>query len=216
MDFPNAKKGIKKVYIAQFIVIIATLFSSSSWILISFSVGLFNDINFLLSPLGGANIILAALSTILLIITTIFCFIGYFQASKDEAEFKKSMICIILFAAFSVISSFFKIPNGMLSTIFNSAGTIFEMFVMIYATSGIINLSEKCERADMIKKGETVLRFLVITYIISALTAIAIRIFELSTNLRFILFIAGAINFIISIAQIIVYIRYLSLSIKML
>lgn len=104
----------------------------------------------------------------------------------------------------------------MISTILNSAGTIFEMFVMIYATSGIINLSEKCERPDLAKKGEVILRFFVFTYIIYALTTIAIRIFELSTHLRFVLVIAGAINFIVSIIQIIVYMKYLSLTKKML
>lgn len=216
MKYPNAKKGIKKVYIAQIFALSATLFSSASWLLISFSVDFIDDISFLLSPLGGANILLAFLSSSLLIITAVLSFLGYFQASKDEREFKRSMICILLFGVFTVIGSMFKVPNGMISTILNSAGTIFEMFVMIYATSGIINLSEKCERPDLAKKGEVILRFFVISYIIYALTTIAIRIFELSTHLRFVLVIAGAISFILSIIQIIVYMKYLSLTKKML
>ena len=217
MDRSNAEKGIKKVYIAQVFAIIASFFSSASWILTSFSIELFgNDIKLWLSPLGGANILLAFVSSVLLILTAVLSFLGYYQASKDEPEFKKSMICILLFGAFSVIGPLLKVPNGMISTIFNSAGTIFDMFVVIYATSGLINLSEKYERSDLAKKGETILRFFVVTYIISALSAIAIRISELSSHLQFVLVIAGFIGFVLSITQTIVYMKYLSQSKKML
>ena len=115
-----------------------------------------------------------------------------------------------------MIGPLLKVPNGMISTIFNSAGTIFDMFVVIYATSGLINLSEKYERSDLAKKGETILRFFVVTYIISALSAIAIRISELSSHLQFVLVIAGFIGFVLSITQTIVYMKYLSQSKKML
>ena len=145
----------------------------------------------------------------------IFNFIGFYQASKDEAEFKKAMICAIIVGVFSLIGFVFQIPNGTVYTIFSAASTIFEMFVMIFSISGLINICINQKRTDLAQKGDKLLKFLVITYIISSIDALVIRIFELSTHAKIISVIVGIIDFVLTVVQFVLYIRYLTQTLQM-
>ena len=80
---------------------------------------------------------------------------------------------------------------------------------MIFSISGLINICINQKRTDLAQKGDKLLKFLVITYIITSIDALIIRIFELSTQAKIVSVIFGVIDFILTIVQFVLYIKYL-------
>lgn len=217
MKYLNAEKGIKKIYISQFLYILtAVLVSITSLFSLFFkSVLTISELDELLG-LILVSVFFAFALTIALIGSAILGIIGYFQAARDEPEFRKPMICTFAFGITALASSFLQIPNDTLHTIFDSASTIIEMFVIIFALSGIIRLSVSCDRSDMADRGGSLMKIMVITYIISAMDALTIRIFELSQHAKIVSLIIGAIDLALIVTRYVLYLRYLRYSAKML
>lgn len=209
MKYLNAEKGIKKVYISQLFAIAAAALSCCSELLFD---AFDNNLTELLTRHLGAVFAGVAFSAILIvsiIVFNIIGFLGYWQASKDEPIFRKSMLCVAASGALTVIGVFFKIPNGMLHTIFSNAGTIVEMFVVIFAVSGLIELCSNCGCDDLSGTGDKMLKILVATYIVSSVNALIIRIFELSAQAQIISVIVGAIDLVLIVLRYAIYLRYL-------
>lgn len=216
MKYLNAEKGIKKVYISQIFAIIAAGLSSCSELLLD---AFNNNLTELLTRHLGVVFAGFALSIILIALIVAFNiigFLGYCQASKDEPQFKKSMLCVAASGVLTLIGVFFKLPNGMLHSIFSNAGTIVEMFVVIFAVSGLMELCGKCSRDDLSDTGDRMLKILVVTYIISSVNALIIRTFELSAQAKIISVIFGAVDLILIVLRYTMYLRYLRGVSKML
>lgn len=217
MMYSNALNGLKKIYIAQFLSITSAVCSGLATLIANIVSDEYKDIlEYLFSPVGVLSVSLAILSTIAMLLMAVLGFIGYIQASRDEPEFRKSMICVIIVAVFYTISMFFKVPNGMLYTIFFMTGTIVEMFVMAFSVSGIINIAANCEDEEVQKRGDRVMTFILVSYLASSINAIVYRIFELSPQVQTVAVIIGALDLLLSISQFIVYMSYLRRAIVML
>lgn len=209
MKYLNAEKGIKKVYISQIFAIIAAALSGCAELMFD---AFNNDLAELLTRHLGivfAGFALSILLISLIVAFNIIGFLGYYQAAKDEPVFKKSVFCVAASGALTVIGTFFKIPNGMLHTIFTNAGTIVEMFVVIFAVSGLMELCGNCSRDDLSGAGDRMLKILIVTYIISSVNALTIRIFELSAQAKIISVIVGAIDLVLIVLRYAMYLRYL-------
>lgn len=217
MKFPNAEKGIKKLIISVIFSIIAAVLINVPMISVNIMAMMGGDPSAVSdTPLWFfvINSSFAALTA--QAFALVLSIIGYIQASNDEKDFKKAMVCSLAGGAMFVFISFFQILNTTLSTILSAASMILEMFVMIYSVTALIHLSEQCDREDMVKKGNTLLKFLVCTYIIAALNALIIRTFELSSKSIIVAVVIGVIDLVLNIAQFILYLSYLKKTAKML
>ena len=87
---------------------------------------------------------------------------------------------------------------------------------MVFAIAGLVNLSESQGWSDLSEKGDRLLKLLAVTYIISAVNALIIRIFELSAESKMISFIINVIDSCLIIIRYILYLRYLKGNILML
>ncbi len=217
MKYKNAGKGIKKAVIGQILAIISTFLGNGMALFLSVSSRVFGESYKEPSVLFiSVSVFLGIASLCFIALKSVFSFIGYLQASRDEPEFKKATICVLTSGVLLIIGFFLQIKNGTLYTILNSASMIIEMFVMVFAISGVVNLSNSCERTDVAEKGDSVLRVLLVTFIFSALDALVIRIFELSENAWTVSLIIGTVDLILSFIQIIIFVRYLRQASKML
>ena len=218
MSFPHAEKGIKTLIVAEvFAIVSAVLFGIPSVLLNVFTM-LRLDLDAIKE--SALWIVVYAFSSLIsvaaMVVMLILSLIGYYQASKDEKEFKKAMFCALVYAGLTLFGSFFYITNSTITTIFNAAGSIFEMFVLVYAVTAMNSLAEQCERPDMLKRGKSLLIFILITYIVAALNAIVIRIFELSDKSIVVAIVVGVIDLILNVTQLLLYLRYLKKTAKML
>ena len=216
MDYLYIEKGIKKVYISQIFAIIAALLIGCTELVTSVYKNIIKgssekDSWIMILSLAVGVVLLAAVIT-----SNLIGMIGYYQASKDDPLFKKSMYCAFTSCILTVVGELLQIPNGMLYTVFTASAMIVEMFVMVFAIAGLVNLSESQGWSDLSEKGDRLLKLLAVTYIISAVNALIIRIFELSAESKMISFIINVIDSCLIIIRYILYLRYLKGNILML
>ena len=216
MDYLSIEKGIKKVYISQIFAIIAALLIGCTELVTSVYKNIIKgssekDSWIMILSLAVGVVLLAAVIT-----SNLIGMIGYYQASKDDPLFKKSMYCALTSCILTVVGELLQIPNGMLYTVFTASAMIVEMFVMVFAIAGLVNLSESQGWSDLSEKGDRLLKLLAVTFIISAVNALIIRIFELSAESKMISFIINVIDSCLIIIRYILYLRYLKGNILML
>ena len=216
MDYLSIEKGIKKVYISQIFAIIAALLIGCTELVTSVYKNIIKgssekDSWIMILSLAVGVVLLAAVIT-----SNLIGMIGYYQASMYDPLFKKSMYCALTSCILTVVGELLQIPNGMLYTVFTASAMIVEMFVMVFAIAGLVNLSESQGWSDLSEKGDRLLKLLAVTYIISAVNALIIRIFELSAESKMISFIINVIDSCLIIIRYILYLRYLKGNILML
>jgi len=219
MRYLNVEKGIRKVLISQIFSIIAAILSGCTDLL-SEAFSTFKNVIQEPSVQLIALLFLSAGVGVFLLATivcyNIFGVIGYYQASRDEPMFKKSMICVLASGILTVIGILFQVPNGTLHTLFTTAGTIVEMFEIVFAIAGLINISESLDRTDFSERGDRLLKIMVFTYIITALNALIIRIFELSAEAKIVSMFVNAADLVLIITRYVFYLRYLNGAKKMI
>ncbi len=216
MDYLYIEKGIKKVYISQIFAIIAALLIGCTELVTSVYKNIIKgssekDSWIMILSLAVGVVLLASVIT-----SNLIGMIGYYQASMYDPLFKKSMYCALTSCILTVVGELLQIPNGMLYTVFTASAMIVEMFVMVFAIAGLVNLSESQGWSDLSEKGDRLLKLLAVTYIISAVNALIIRIFELSAESKMISFIINVIDSCLIIIRYILYLRYLKGNILML
>lgn len=209
MKYLNAEKGIKKVYISQIFAIIAAALSCCSELLLDAFNNNLTELSTRHFGVVFAGLALGVILIALIVAFNVIGFLGYYQASKDEPLLKKSMFCVAASGALTVIGTFLKLPSGMLHAIFSNAGSIVEMFVVIFAVSGLMALCGNCNRDDLSGAGDRMLKLFVVTYILSSINALIIRIFELSAQAKIISVIVGGIDLILIVLRYVMYLRYL-------
>ena len=173
MSFPNAAKGVKKIFVAEILHLIGTIpflvggimmtkgLMSSGWDGLSFF-------------LYGIGFTIASLP--IYAVATFVSRAGIINASHDESYFEKARIinvgivtsvgaCLIMA---SMLSGAALVYFG--GILLYAAAELVNIFVLIYAIGGIIRLADQLNRGDISVKGSIVLKFLIV---INALAFIA-------------------------------------------
>lgn len=163
MTFPNAHKGVKKIFTAQIITLIGAavllLFTIISILAVaalrgnasaSLSLG---TITSLLIPIGG---------TILVLVYFILVLVGIIQAKADEPTFMKALICLILYLVASLLATILtKYP--IVKNTLSAVGTVFDIATTFFIILGIRMLARKLDRPDIDHKGIVAFRFCIIS-----------------------------------------------------
>ena len=206
MKFPNAAKGVKKIFNAEIISLIAALIGGAGLILgligasnetdesagttllavsgallivsgIALLVaGIMNIIGFIQAAKDEEGIKMIV-SGIALLVAGIMNIIGFIQAAKDEEGIKRAVLCTVFSALFAFVAAFFENQTGFLGGL----GTVLSL----------MNLSAKCNRHDMVKRGHSILTTIVVSYLITLALSILIRFGAYTSS-----FGAGVINWL--------------------
>ena len=183
MKFPFAAKGVSKIFNAEIISLIAALIGGVGMILsfIAVSGNVDESTSYALIIATGACVLVAG---IIIAVAGIMSIVGYFQAGKDEVSFKRAILCVIFSIVFTVAASFFANQTGFfgwLYTILTVAGNVCNMLATIFLILGLMALSVKCSRSDMVKHGKDILTTLVILYVLTFVLNFIIRLGAEST-----------------------------------
>ena len=183
MKFPFAAKGVSKIFNAEIISLIAALIGGVGMVLsfIAVSGNVDNNTSDTLIIATGACVLIAG---IIIAVAGIMSIVGYFQAGKDEVSFKRAILCVLFSIVFTVAASFFANQTGFfgwLYTILTLVGNICNMLATIFLILGLMALSVKCSRPDMVKHGKDILTTLVILYILTFILNFFIRLGAEST-----------------------------------
>ena len=177
MRFPNAAKGVKKLFNAEIIALIAAVVGGVGLIL--GLIGASNEIDkstgTTLIAVSGALLIVAGIA---ILIAGIMNIVGFLQAAKDEEGIKRAVLCTLFSALLAAVATFFENQTGFLGglgTVLSSIATVLNMLVALFMIGGLMNLSEKCNRPDMVKRGHDILTTIIVSYIITFALSLLIR-----------------------------------------
>ena len=183
MKFPYAAKGVSKIFNAEIISLIGALIGGIGMILsfIAVSGNVDESTSYSLIIATGACVLVAG---IIIAVAGIMSIVGYFQAGKDEVSFKRAILCVLFSIVFTAVASFFANQTGFfgwLYTILTVVGNVCNMLATIFLILGLMALSVKCSRPDMVKHGKDILTTLVILYILTFVLNFFIRLGAEST-----------------------------------
>ena len=158
MKFPNAYTGVKKLFVAELVSIIAAL-------------GLF--ISAVLLALGAAAAagVLALIAGIALIVAFIIQLVGLYQGGNDEIQIKKAFWFAIVSLILSVVVSVLGRLSGgealkVVSSILEAGVTGFQVAASYLILAGISTLADKLSNERMARQGKTLATLVIVFFLI--------------------------------------------------
>ena len=213
MKYPHAYSGVKKLFIAEIISLIATIVVLVSAIITTVGVASNENVPAIVS--GGT---LALISGIALIVSFILQLIGYLQAGKDHSNFKVSFWVTIIAIVATFVGSILGValPDNDVAqifvTVFDAFTSVSSVIVLIYVLGGIASLAMNLKDRPMAQRGRTLAYVVVILFIISvALNFIPKPLAQIATSdgwkVAFAVFaiIAATIEIIVYFAVLVYY-----------
>ncbi|WP_316608711.1 hypothetical protein [uncultured Ruminococcus sp.] len=222
MKFPNAAKGVKRIFTAEILGLISTILLIIGFVLLIPAVLVAkNGAEGLEGAAIGATVamgVFVLIAGVLSIIAFIMNIIGISNASKDEENFKSALLFLILGlvakAASITIGRFVKdaaVATGML----DSASSLLNIFVTIFVISGIVKLADRLNRGDISAKGTNVLKILIAVNVLSLIASFVASVMggPVASGVSLVLAIVSAV---LSLVQYIMYLSLLGKAKKML
>nr|AHF26026.1 hypothetical protein [uncultured bacterium Contigcl_1738] len=166
MKFPNAYKGIGKIYLAEILQLIGAILLA-----IGIAVGFFGmksegQVEAAVTSSLALGAFLSMLPGMILpMISLILSIIGLNEASKDEpTQLRTAFISSIAALALAIIAGVIQSVNGdsnLLSSFFELLSTLASLFVTIFTVGGISKLMTRIGRNDLVNRGNQILWLLV-------------------------------------------------------
>lgn len=201
MRFPNACKGLKKIFFAELISLIALVPYAVSLVLVQFLPEEIDKNNAEILPAEVVVTILSILSLVMMTVAYVLNVIGYVTASKDNESFKKAMLLTIAGMVLTVVSGIMENANGnpILTNTFDSMENILDLLITLMTISGIVTLSVTYGDLRMVESGKALFKFLFAIYLP---TLIAYVFVYLLRNTRSAAILAVTVTFILSLIHI--------------
>lgn len=204
--FENAYEGVKKIYKAEILALIATvlLLVGSVISLTGVRAGEGTQTGDSLLISGGLLVIVAA---ILLIIAAIMNIIGVNRASKDEAAFKNALIALLFGIAANILVSVFS-NNSAINSIGKAAANVTEILASYYICTGVINLADRLGNSEVSARGQKVRSILMGIWVAAAVLNILSTLFGTNETMQNVI---GIIAIVVSVISIVAYFLYIGL-----
>lgn len=220
MNFPNALKGVKKIYTSEILLLLAGILGgvasffgtqAQQQIAQGGTEGLDAGTAFgVMIPVLAAGLVE--------IIATLVQFFGLKDASADDEYFKQgytyAFIGLVASIVFSVLS-YSKIGGSMMNDLGTIVSNFIQVVVTFYVISGIKNLADRLGNAEMVERGKKVFNIYAAAVILSSVVQLATAVLQDKMKM-FVVGILGAVALILSIVGFILYMGYLSKAKKML
>ncbi len=206
MRFPNAAKGINRIYTAE----ILSLLCGVGTAIISVVVG--NKAMDALSDSTAAGVAIATgVIAVVAVVAGIMTLLGLRDASRDNESFKTAytiaLISLIVSIAAGLLQSF-KADSKMLNDLAETLANVAETAVAFFVIKGIIDLSGKLGRNDMVENGNKVFTIYAIALIGGSLISLCLSLFA-GKEMTVITAVVGLIVGVLAIVGYFAYLRYL-------
>ena len=212
MKYPNAAKGIKRIYIAEILSISAIVLSIGIRVILAVGkVEMSNRTEEITQALRDANIlapfaIFGIGMMVLLLLSYFFNLAGILKASKDEAGFKRALWVLLAGIAIDFIVSILQNSNDPLADWLKIPSTLCTMVVTLFVLQGIGRLAEnlgKREISDMSARCRT---FLISALILSVFAKVFVALQAAESTMKT---TSGITSYLLEIIAYVFYIRVL-------
>lgn len=215
MKFPNAAKGISKIFTSEILALIAAIATGVATILavvMYASVKTNSTAGAAASGIGTLVLVLGA--SVLLVIALILKIVGVVQTSKDEDSFKMIIYLTIFTLIVAVVAAIFSRVT-FLNNIANAVSAIGSFVTTLLIILGIGNLGVQVGNDEVIDKCSSQFK-LILGIGIVALLARFFCIFLPTVPAQGIVIALAVVALVLNIIQYILYLSLLSKAKKML
>ncbi len=218
MRFPNACKGLKKIFFAELISLIALVPYAVSLVLVQFLPEEINKNNAEILPAEVVVTILSILSLVMMTVAYVLNVIGYVTASKDNESFKKAMLLTIAGMVLTVVSGIMENANGnpILTNTFDSMENILDLLITLMTISGIVTLSVTYGDLRMVESGKALFKFLFAIYLPTLIAYVFVYLLRNTRSAAFLAVTVTFISFALNTVYSLLYLRYLYRAVNML
>ena len=215
MRFPNAFRGVKKIWLAELLMLLAAVVGIILIVLIAAN-----------STLVGEEVIVnedavktpAAIlgigTTLIALIALVLNLLGLFNARSDDAAFRIALLVTVLGIVASAISAIWSTNAGLVKWM-DTALTIFSMLASYYVLTGIANLADQYPDPDtkaLALKSRTLVEG---AFCATAVFKLIINIFKIQDGSTLYI-ILSVVALLLELVSYILYLRALSKGKKML
>ena len=216
MKFPNAAKGVKKIFTAEILNLIGTIVMVIAAIAVAIggagAAGAQTEEGIALALGGGMMValILIAVYMILATIAYIMNLVGIINASKDETNFKSALIFLIVGIVASMVSAFTQTGVPVLSSILDVISKICSLCVTLFIIQGVINLAEQIGNNELANKGRNLFKIITAMYVLMLIAYVLVAVFRANPVTATIAIVMVVIAMVLSVIQYILFLIYLS------
>ena len=218
MRFPNACKGLKKIFFAELISLIALVPYAVSLVLVQFLPEEINKNNAEILPAEVVVTILSILSLVMMTVAYVLNVIGYVTASKDNESFKKAMLLTVAGMVLTVVSGIMENANGnpILTNTFDSMENILDLLITLMTISGIVTLSVTYGNLRMVESGKALFKFLFAIYLPTLIAYVFVYLLRNTRSAAILAVTVTFISFALNTVYSLLYLRYLYRAVNML
>ncbi len=218
MRFPNACKGLKKIFFAELISLIALVPYAVSLVLIQFLPEEIDKNNAEMLPAEVVVTILSILSLVMMTVAYVLNVIGYVTASKDNESFKKAMLLTIAGMVLTVVSGIMENANGnpILTNTFDSMENILDLLITLMTISGIVTLSVTYGDLRIVESGKALFKFLFAIYLPTLIAYVFVYLLRNTRSAAILAVTVTFISFALNTVYSLLYLRYLYRAVNML
>ena len=214
MRFPNAYRGVKKIWLAEMLMLLAAIVGIIMVIVMAANGTMVGEDIVINEGVKTPIAVLGIVTAVILLIGFILNLVGLINANNDDSAFRIALLVTILGIVASAISAIWS-NNETLNKWMDTALIICSMFASYYVLTGIANLAEKMSDAAtkaVALKSRTLVEG---SFCATALFKLIISIFKIQ-NGSTISTILAVIALLLELVSYILYLRALSKGKKML
>ncbi|MBQ7700420.1 MAG: hypothetical protein IJT49_08780 [Clostridia bacterium] len=213
MNFPNAHKGVKKIFVAEIFAIAAVIFLLCGAVFALALAKLSAEDEFAVSAIIALTTLLAGLG--FGVASFVINLVGILQAKKDENYFYYAFVFVIIPIIASAFAAIFS-KNAYVQSISDTVRNICEVVVMIFIIGGVKELAKKLGREDMVNSANLAYRIITAVYVLLMIARVTEVVFDflpmMVTAAGILSIVAGVINVVAHVY----YFVFLGRSVKML
>ena len=146
MRFPNAFRGIKKIWLAELLMLLAAVVGIIMVIVMATNGTMVGEDIIINESVKTPIAILGIVTAVIALVAFILNLVGLINANNDDPAFRIALLVTILGIVASAISAIWS-NNETLNKWMDTALTICSMFASFYVLTGIANLAEKMSDA---------------------------------------------------------------------
>ena len=214
MRFPNAYRGVKKIWLAELLMLLAAIVGIIMVIVMAANGTMVGEDIVINEGVKTPIAVLGIVTAVILLIGFILNLVGLINANNDDSAFRIALLVTILGVVASAISAIWSNNAGLVKWM-DTLITIFSMFASYYVLTGIANLAEKMSDAAtkaLALKSRTLVEG---SFCATALFKLIISIFKIQDGST-ISTILAVVALLLELVSYILYLRALSKGKKML
>ena len=207
MKFPNAAKGVKRIFTAEILKLIATVLMiiAIMAMIVTLAAAQIDSEGGTIAA-GISTVIFIIAATVIALIGGIMALVGIINASKDENSFKVALVAVIVSLCSAIVAGIFS-NNATVMGICRIVQNLMSIITTVFVITGVSNLAVKVGNSEVAQQGKNLLKIIVAVYVLSLIANILALVF----GGMFASITAGVIAVVALLLELVAYILYLSL-----